>query len=574
MRPLIDPRDGDVEDDASSPGGRSLLAITGSLVTEISPAKLALAVASLLLVPGVLLGVTPLALGGWLATLSGQVASAAGLLAVPVVAVVAAVGWLGGRPLLRAAERSFWSLNALAVQPGYAVFREALRHGVERVVAKRGRARDLARARAASAAVAGLLASAVALAVLAAAWPATRWVGTPADLAVPLRLVEPALANTVVLLSGYLAVASLGWGLADATMAQPRDVETFAVPEAGARTWRVAHLSDLHVVGGPYEFRLESGRAGPRGNHRMEAALARLDACHADRPLDLVLLTGDMTDAGRSTEWAAFLDALARRPRLAARLLMLPGNHDLNVIDRANPARLDLPGSPRKQLRRLRTLSALELVQGERVHVLAADGAGLGPTLTQALAGERDAIRTFAFTGKSPARGWVARLWNTVFPLVLPPERPDGLGVVMLNSNAETHFSFTNALGLVTAAEARGLATLGRTWPQARWLVALHHHVVEYPRPAPTLHARIGTVLINGSWFLRQLRPLAGRIVVAHGHRHIDWIGDCAGVRIVSAPSPVMTRRAGAGHFNILTLAAAPGGRLELAAPERITVEA
>lgn len=253
---------------------------------------------------------------------------------------------------------------------------------------------------------------------------------------------------------------------------------------------------------------------------------------------------------------------------------MLPGNHDLNVIDRSNPARLDLPGSPRKQLRRLRALSAIEAVQGGRVHVLAAGGKALGPTLTDALAGERDAIRTFAHAGRSPARGWVARLWKMAFPMVRPPDAPDGLGVVMLNSNAETHFSFTNALGLVTAAEARGLAAVRRIWPEVRWLVALHHHVVEYPRPAATLAARIGTVLINGSWFVRQLRPLADRIVVVHGHRHLDWSGECAGVRIVSAPSPVMTSPDGAGHFNVLTVAAGDGGRLELAAPERLTLGA
>jgi hypothetical protein len=570
--PLIDPREGDVEDDASSTRGRSFLAVTGTLVAEISPAKLALAAVVLVVVPGALLGLTPLLLGGWLATLSGQVASAAGLVAVPVVVAVAAVGWLGGRPLLRLAERSFWSLNALAVQPGYALFREALRHGVERVVAKRGSRDELARTRAASAAAAGLLASALAVAVFALAWPSTRWIGVPADLADPLRLIEPALSNTLALLSGYLALASLGWGLADATMAQPHGVARFDVPAEGAPRWRVAHLSDLHTVGGPYEFRLESGRAGPRGNDRLERALRRLDACHAARPLDLVLVTGDTTDAGRATEWAAFLDALERRPAVRERTLLLPGNHDLNVIDRANPARLDLPGSPRKQLRRLRTLSAMEAVQGERVHVLAADGAGLGSTLAAALAPERAAIRHFAATGATPGRGWVARLWHAAFPLVRPPDRPDGLGVVMLNSNAETHFSFTNALGLVTAEQARGIAALARLWPEARWLVALHHHVVEYPRPVATLAARIGTVLINGSWFVRELRPLAERAVVLHGHRHIDWIGACAGVRLVSAPSPVMAP-AGAARFNILTLAAGAGGRLDLAAPEPVAVD-
>ena len=46
-------------------------------------------------------------------------------------------------------------------------------------------------------------------------------------------------------------------------------------------------------------------------------------------------------------------------------------------------------------------------------------------------------------------------LWAKVFPMVLPPERDDGLGVIVLNSNADTHFSFTNALGMVSAEQVR-----------------------------------------------------------------------------------------------------------------------
>ena len=34
-----------------------------------------------------------------------------------------------------------------------------------------------------------------------------------------------------------------------------------------------------------------------------------------------------------------------------------------------------------------------------------------------------------------------------MFPMVKPPNTEDGLGIIILNSNAETHFSFTNALG-------------------------------------------------------------------------------------------------------------------------------
>jgi hypothetical protein len=90
----------------------------------------------------------------------------------------------------------------------------------------------------------------------------------------------------------------------------------------------------------------------------------------------------------------------------------------------------------------------------------------------------------------------------------------DGPGFILLNSNAETHFSFTNALGIITVDQARGIETAAAQFPQAYSVIALHHHPVEYPRVAKTLAERIGTALINGKWFVRRLRPLAGRAVL------------------------------------------------------------
>ena len=98
--------------------------------------------------------------------------------------------------------------------------------------------------------------------------------------------------------------------------------------------------------------------------------LAELEAIHAKDPLDLVLISGDMTDAGTPAEWAEFLDAMAAHPNLAERVLILPGNHDLNIVDRANPARMDLPTSPNRRLRQLRILSAMDELQGDRVRVV------------------------------------------------------------------------------------------------------------------------------------------------------------------------------------------------------------
>ena len=167
----------------------------------------------------------------------------------------------------------------------------------------------------------------------------------------------------------------------------------------------------------------------------------------------------------------------------------------------------------------------------------------------------------------------MAALWGSIFPLVLPPDATGGLGIVVLNSNAETHFSFTNALGLVSADQVRVLDTVLRQYPRACWIVTLHHHMIEYPQAAKELSERIGTALINGSWFVRRLQRLAGRVVVMHGHRHIDWIGQCGGVLIVSAPSPVMTGTDGIDtYFYVHTLGVENNGQLSLLKPERITV--
>jgi hypothetical protein len=162
-------------------------------------------------------------------------------------------------------------------------------------------------------------------------------------------------------------------------------------------------------------------------------------------------------------------------------------------------------------------------------------------------------------------------LWADVFPLVVPPEGDHGLGIIVLNTNAQSNFSFTNALGLVPAEDVAVACRVMQRFPRAAWIVAIHHHAVEYPLPVKALSERIGTALINGSWFIRRLRPFAERIVIMHGHRHIDWIGRVGAVTIVSAPSPVMNAGdSGATHFYLHTVAVDPKGRVQLMRPERI----
>ena len=570
--PILDPRRGDLEDDRSATKQRSLLSIFGSLLAEISLPKLVIAWAVSLLLPAVLLGLAPLALTAWIGKSWTRLAEATGTGIVLVVLVSLSAAWLGWRPLFRVAETNFWSLNALAVQPGYAFWREAIRHLIERLLKGRTGA-ELARLRATSCAAAGLVLFAVAAAVALAAWPFTQWVGSVADLMAPRLLVIWTIANAILVMSAYLAVAALVWGFAEADGDQPLDLEAFDAPTGDARIWRIAHLSDVHVVGERYGFRIESGRAGPRGNDRLVRAMERLAALHASEPVDLVLISGDMTDAGLSAEWAEFLDIVASYPALAERMLILPGNHDVNIVDRANPARLDLPMSPVKTLRKMRALSAMAVIAGDRVHVSGFEGQAPGPALADALEPRRREMEGFADAGGMRRSARLAKLWNDSFPLILPPAEEDGLGVALLDSNADANFSFTNALGMISAEQARRLTASLDAYPRARWIVALHHHLAEYPSPVAAFSERIGTALINGAWFLRVLRPYAVRVVVMHGHRHIDWIGRCGELKLISAPSPVMARPDEATHFHVHSLVAGPDGAIRLLALQRVAVE-
>ena len=571
---IVDPRHGDIEDDASSTKRRSMLSLFGTLLVEISLPKLLLAWALLLVLPGLLLGLAPILFAEWLTLVTDKLASLViGLWSLFILAILIAVGWFGWRALFRTAEKNFWALNSIVVEPSYAAFREALRQLAELLFARKVSEARRARIRAATAGFAGILICLSALLVLWLVWPHAHLFASIAEIDSWKELATVALANSIVAISAYVAVAALIWGFADAAMAQPRDLSQFATAPRESATWRIVHLSDIHVVGEDYGFRLESGRSGPRGNDRLRRLLDQLDAIDAKNPLDIVLITGDMTDAGISTEWAEVLDALSAHPSLAERVLMLPGNHDLNIVDRANPARMDLPTSPNRALRQVRALSAMNAVQGSRVRVIDREEDGLGGTLKEALKPYTSELARFADVARPIFTSKIPEIWARAFPMIVPPSHPGGLGIILLNSNADTHFSFTNALGMVSAEQMQGVEIARQQYPDACWIIALHHHVVEYPWAAKALSERVGTALINGNWFVRSLAPLTGRAILMHGHRHIDWIGHIAGLPVISAPSPVMeVTNDKDTAFYIHTLAIGDDGTLRLLTPDRIVV--
>ena len=198
----------------------------------------------------------------------------------------------------------------------------------------------------------------------------------------------------------------------------------------------------------------------------------------------------------------------------------------------------------------------------------------LGPSLRHALGPQLSWMAHYADHGRPRLNAKQKELWARAFPMILPPATNDGLGVMLINSNADTHFSFTNALGIISVEQLNSIRTIAACYPKACWIIALHHHLVEYPRKAKSLSERVGTVLINGNWTIRQLQALTGRVVLMHGHRHIDWIGQCMGLLVVSAPSPVMEATDDAStSFYIHTLKRTAEGNLALGQPEEIRIE-
>ena len=570
--PLVDPRDGDVEADAASPERRSLLALAGNLLTEVSLPKLAFAICLLVVLPALLLGAAPLLVSIWLSKFSSTPNGGAIAASVTVVLLVA-LAWFGGRPLLRIVESSFWSLNAMAIQPVYVICREGLLHVAGRMSGAKATEERKERVRTVVKVLSGIVLCGLSVIVLWLLWPSTRWTAQVADVRTPHRLVVPALVNATVLVLAYLAVAALVWGIADGTMPQPRELVEFRSPRDFVRSWRVAHLSDIHVVAERFGFRLGSGRAGPRGNGNLLVALRQLDELHQREPLDAIVVTGDLTDAGTSAEWAVLLEALEHFPRLTELMIAVPGNHDLNVVDRANPARLDLPTSPMKRLREVRTLSLLAWLQGEHTCVVDVDRNRVACTVDGILAPSARDLRAFANQGTRRLAKRTDAAWQIAFPMVWPPAREDGLGILALNSNAETHFSFTNALGLVPAEQVKAIDAAMQQYPKATWIIALHHHVVEHPNLGHALAERIGTTLINGNWFVRRLLHVSDRAIVMHGHRHIDWMGECGGLLILSAPASTMAAKGRSDvYFYVHTVGVDAAGRVGLAEPERVDV--
>jgi hypothetical protein len=357
------------------------------------------------------------------------------------------------------------------------------------------------------------------------------------------------------------ALAAMGRGHRTLRLAEldPARATDFPPPTRPGPRLRVAHLSDLHLTANPST---KSTTGKPGGNRAFQALLK----AHAKtlRSRQTILLTGDLADAGRATEWKAFFKAWDRLG-LDGRAVLAPGNHEINIIDPGDRFAVD-PAHTLRAKRLVRTLAALDKVQGPRAWVLGPQGP---QTLRHYLAGHAPALLgfirdpawdapsggflsqlSFALTGGWPRNSRAARdrleginrIWDQAFPMLVELPGTRALAVV-LDSNVAAVGFWDNALGDLKAAQlARVTALLAH--PRFRgkpvlWM--LHHHVALPELPwsfLRVLEADLMT-LRNPQALLRALPP--GPQLVLHGHKHLAYFGRLPEpVQIVCAPSSTL----------------------------------
>jgi 3',5'-cyclic AMP phosphodiesterase CpdA len=571
---IWDLRRGDDDDNRTSPHGRGLRSIVLSTLLEFNPLKASIGFLALILGPALLVGIAPSIVVTYGRLTFHKLTLAGSYPIVALVSLAVLVGaalWIG-RPLLALAVDYFWHLHYTLVVPILVALRELLRAGAERFPGRAITSEQLNRRRRLGTVLAALLLAAGGLALALTVEVSIGLQLVDVERVQPWAVARAALGNAAVILGLSTVVESLYWLWRELTINGPALDWVPNPSKAESSVARVAHLSDLHLVGERYGYRMEAGTHGPRGNRCIRNALRKLAAINALTPLDRVLLTGDITDAGTRAEWAEFIDLLRSYPELRARLSFVPGNHDMNIVDRTNPGTLDLPWSTGQSLRKLRVVLALDTVQGDRTHVVNHASGALGPSLKDYLreGGRAELLRALAQRGALRGRWEMAKIWDAMFPLVEPAPDDDGYGLILLNSNAPSHFLLTNAIGIVNRSQLSALKSILRNSPRRAWMILLHHQVVEYPV------ASISLALVNAPDVLAAIAPYASRVLILHGHRHTDWIGTCGDVVLCSAPSASLGSSHGAekyrGSFHVHEIASGADGGIRLITTERVKV--
>lgn len=346
------------------------------------------------------------------------------------------------------------------------------------------------------------------------------------------------------------------------------ELDNWEIPAApkskGPGEMEVAHWSDLHLTGRDGDLSVSKDRGDNESFRRLLGSYRKdLEA------VDVLLVSGDVADAGRASEWHVFFRDLPGE--MFGKMVLVPGNHDMNIVDRSDWFMVEGQGRLLRKKRLIRTMAALNRVQGRRSWMLEKEGNGkfkrrrLGDYLRGYEKPFRELLDELAFLQKRKPRWWdyllppvgsrmggqgkrlqalgleVDRAWGQIFPMLVEvPGVP--VPFLVLNSNKEDTGIVDNALGELSPEALERLDEMHRQLA-SRPVIHTHHHHVALPS---FKNGFLGDVqadmmaLLNAGDLVRRLLE-RGSSVVFHGHRHIGYEGTLnRKLQILSAPSTTL----------------------------------
>jgi hypothetical protein len=322
------------------------------------------------------------------------------------------------------------------------------------------------------------------------------------------------------------------------------------------RTLRISHLSDIHFMGPKAKLGLE----GSNRNSKTQAFLAKNAIQLAD--VDLLAVTGDITDTGFRDEWIVADQALeliakaARNNRVVPKFALVPGNHDINIFASFDKSITDLKKYDKKlalfglgkyacrEIRLIRYLSFWNKWSGPDSSILTKEKLLL--SARERLSSISQKLSEFAnsATQKNVSAEYVEKQFDSMYPARM--ELNNKAIVYMLDSNARTWHIVANSYGMF------GLSQLYRLWimlskhPAGHAAIfLLHHHIAVGTKKKayknPTWRAKIEEFfMVTVDAFALRLvinRRLSQRALILHGHTHFERHYKFGDHSVICAPS-------------------------------------
>ncbi|AVS93882.1 hypothetical protein C8246_21490 [Paracidovorax avenae] len=315
---------------------------------------------------------------------------------------------------------------------------------------------------------------------------------------------------------------------------------------------RIAHLSDLHVMASGGKLAENPQRSvSIDGVEKIFSSLLNID------DLSAVVVSGDLTDSGDVASWNAILSCNSLS-KLADRIVIAPGNHDLNPIETGFWSSLwgfaDLQRNG-QNLRALRYLQFANLLMGGRAEVICPYTQRLSKLSCVMARAQPDLI---AWSKRSEVKGRLRKksltpreLLEKCFPMrvaVLDNEGKFLPSFFVWNSVSSTAWALLNAVGSIEDTQIERASKLIAACEDTA-LVHVMHHQLAQPNPkhlvSPKKRAykdRLTsgwTVLMRAIPVISWIESLGQKTLILHGHKHKYFVAELMDgqATVVSAPS-------------------------------------